>query len=348
MIRAGKAGLLFARRPGAWRGPNSDAGRKNKSASRGEPAGKLESNRWQGLPKALGLADELQQLRAILSAWIDDGDPEMRQPLRWQLGDASKFFRPLTIFACYRAAFDRPVPLATIRVAAAVEIFHNVSLIIDDILDRSRFRRRKLTLHCRYGELRALMTAGYMTAGGFQIVARDPLAIRLLAELMQRLGIAECLQWRLRRRPLGVADWRVIAGEDTGSMFEICARVGTRDRRLAGFGRLLGILYHGCDDVSDVRGGRALGEGGHEDLRDRILTLPAAIAVQRPAVARLFRTVGEDNVQPLRRAFSGAVHKAERYLDRLVRDATAEARQHALRPEPLLTLIQHTRALSRE
>ncbi len=130
-------------------------------------------------------------------------------------------------------------------------------------------------------------------------------------------------------------------------MFEICARVGTRDRRLAGFGRLLGILYHGCDDVSDVRGGQALGEGGYEDLRDRILTLPAAIAIQRPAVGQLFRTGGEDSVRPLRRAFTGALHEAEHYLDRVARDASAEARRHALRPEPLLALIQHTRALSR-
>jgi hypothetical protein len=44
----------------------------------------------------------------------------------------------------------------------------------------------------------------------------------LLAELMQRLGVAECVQWRLRRQPLTVSDWRGIAGEDTGSMFEVC------------------------------------------------------------------------------------------------------------------------------
>jgi geranylgeranyl pyrophosphate synthase len=314
---------------------------------RASVAAKAESNGWRGLPQALGLAGELHRLRSVLSGWIEKSDPEMREALRWQLGDASKFFRPLTIFACYRAAFDRPIPPATIQLAAALEIFHNVSLIIDDILDRSRFRRQKLTLHCRYGELRALMTAGYMTAGGFEIVARDAYAVRLLGELMQRLGIAECVQWRLRRHPLGVADWRVIAGEDTGSMFEICARVGTRDRRLAGFGRLLGILYHGCDDVSDVRGGQALGEGGYEDLRDRILTLPAAIAIQRPGVGHLFRTESHGSVKPLRRAFAGALPRAERYLDRLARDASAEARRHAVRPEPLLALIQHTRALSR-
>jgi geranylgeranyl pyrophosphate synthase len=77
------------------------------------------------------------------------------------------------------------------RSAVALELFHNVSLIVDDILDRSRYRRGRLTLHCRFGELRAWMTAGYMTAGGFAMVAGDDYASRLLAELMQRLGVAE-------------------------------------------------------------------------------------------------------------------------------------------------------------
>ena len=99
------------------------------------------------------------------------------------------------------------------------------------------------------------------------------LNVQLLSELVKRLGVAEVMQWRLRRQPLGVEDWRKIAGEDTGSMFEVCACLGTRSDQLRRFGALLGMLYHGCDDVGDVRGAVALGGGGKEDLRDGILTL---------------------------------------------------------------------------
>ena len=67
------------------------------------------------------------------------------------------------------------------------------------------------------------MAAGYLTAGGFDLVAADTYASQLLGELMQRLAVAECLQWRLRRRPLGLKYWESIASEDTGSMFKMCA-----------------------------------------------------------------------------------------------------------------------------
>ena len=101
-----------------------------------------------GLPDALGLADEIERLRDFLEAWLEGVDPEVMPMVRYQISGRAKYFRPVTIFACYRAITRRPVPVRLLRSAAALEITHNVSLIIDDILDRSRFRRQKLSLHC--------------------------------------------------------------------------------------------------------------------------------------------------------------------------------------------------------
>ena len=60
----------------------------------------------------------------------------------------------MTLFACHTAMSEAPVGMPTIRAAAAIEMVHNVSLIVDDILDRSRFRRGVLTLHCRFSKTR--------------------------------------------------------------------------------------------------------------------------------------------------------------------------------------------------
>lgn len=298
------------------------------------------------LPRRLGIAAELDRLRNFIATWLQSSAGEMRELLRWQLLARSKYFRPLTIFACQRAASRESVSDRLLRSAVALELFHNVSLIIDDIVDHSRHRRGKLTLHCRFGELPALMASGYLTAGGFSLVADDGYAIQLLAELMKRLGVAECFQWRVRRQPLGVEDWRAISGEDTGSMFEICARLGTQDDRLKEYGHLLGMLYHGCDDVGDVRGLAALGGGGDEDVRDGILTLPAAIAIRDPETGVLFRNPKPSTAAELMRRMVSALPEAERYLDGLADEARLEARRHAKNPQPLLDLVSYTRALS--
>ncbi|MSQ48254.1 MAG: hypothetical protein EXR78_07675 [Deltaproteobacteria bacterium] len=142
----------------------------------------------------LGFTAEVDRLRTMLMEWVARCNPEVRQLLEWQFQGKSKYFRPLTVMSCYRALSSGPIPTALLRAAAAVEMFHNVSLIIDDILDGSSQRRGKTTLHCQFGLLPALMASGYIVADGYQTVVDDPFNLTLLSELLKRLGAAECLQ----------------------------------------------------------------------------------------------------------------------------------------------------------
>ena len=185
-------------------------------------------------------------------------------------------------------------------------------------MDRTT-RRGIATIQRRFGPLTALMASGYLVADAFGAVSDDAFAITHLSELLRRLGVAECLQWRLRRQPLGVEDWRRIAGEDTGSMFEICAVLGARSQRLRQYGHLVGVLYHGCDDVGDQRGLDALGGGGEEDIRDGILTLPAALAIRDPNVRDLFSIDDDDpgRFATLAEACRAQLDDAEQVLDRI-------------------------------
>ncbi len=297
---------------------------------------------------ALGFTDEMRILRQRIAAWVESCDLEMREALEWQFLAGSKYFRPLTIFACYRSLFPGPIPERIISSAVVIEFFHNVSLVIDDIVDRSSERRGRATLHTRFGELNALMVSGYIVADGYRYLGADLQAIGLFSELLKRLGVAECMQWRLRRQMLGVEDWRRIAGEDTGSMFEVCACLGDRSARLRKFGGLLGLLYHGCDDVGDVRGAIALGGGGEEDVRDGILTLPAALAIRNPRVGALFCKPDPEpeDLRAISEAFAAQLGEAEAYLDVIAEEARDEAGAFSIDPTPLLALVDQTRKLS--
>jgi geranylgeranyl pyrophosphate synthase len=298
---------------------------------------------------ALGASTEVEVLRARIVAWLESVDEEMREPLSSAFAGTPKHFRPLTLFACHRATHATAIPDEVVELTFAIELIHNMSLIIDDVLDKSAERRGIATVQHEFGSLTAMMAAGYLVADAFDAFAENPFAVRHLAELLRRLGSAECLQWRLRRMPLGVEDWRRIAGEDTGSMFEICAVLGAGSERLRQYGHLLGVLYHGCDDVGDQRGLEALGGGGDEDIRDGILTLPAALAIRDPKTRRLFCV---DDADPERLAtLAAACHAelddAETALDDVASAARAEAELFADNPAPLLALVEEVRKLSR-
>jgi geranylgeranyl pyrophosphate synthase len=57
----------------------------------------------EGVVAALGFENEMTTLRRRIAAWVESCDPEMREALEWQFLSGSKYFRPLTIFACYRS-----------------------------------------------------------------------------------------------------------------------------------------------------------------------------------------------------------------------------------------------------
>jgi geranylgeranyl pyrophosphate synthase len=298
---------------------------------------------------ALGAEHEIDLLRARMAAWLEVVDEELREPLACAFAGKQKGFRPLTLFAAHRSVDGGRIPAAAIEQAFAIELVHNMSLVVDDILDESELRRGAPTLQSGFGRLPALMASGYLVADAFEVFAEDPFASRHLAELLRRLASAECLQWRLRRQPLGTEDWRRIAGEDTGSMFEICAVLGGRSQRLRRCGHLIGVLYHGCDDVADQRGVVGLGGGGEEDIRDGILTLPAALAIRDPDVRELFVLDDDDpaRLAALADAFHCQLEDAEHELDHIAEDACTEARLSAGDAEPLVALVTEIRHLSR-
>jgi geranylgeranyl diphosphate synthase type I len=303
---------------------------------------------------SLGLTEEIEKMRLSMAEWLARTHLAMQGPLGWQIDGKAKHFRPATVFACYRSVSGpkASIPPDLHHATVALELVHNVSLIVDDILDRSRYRRGKLTLHCRFGSLPALMAAGYMFAGAVRSVVHQPETVNRLCELLQRLGVAECVQWDMRRAPEGVRAWRELAAQDTGSMFEICASLSTGDDKMRKFGLLLGMLYHGCDDVGDVRGAEALGGGGKEDLRDGILTLPAAIAIQDQNVAEMFASGDPKYYLRLQQAYRSAIREAEDELETLKKEALLEIEllldtKVVREPRPLHILLDHTRSLSK-
>jgi geranylgeranyl diphosphate synthase type I len=108
----------------------------------------------------LGYTREVSALRHRIETWLESVDPELRQPLSWALGGAPKHFRPLTVFASHRALHDGGPSASTVDLAFAVELMHNMTLIIDDVLDESDERRGIATVERRFGRLSAQKASG--------------------------------------------------------------------------------------------------------------------------------------------------------------------------------------------
>nr|HPZ89034.1 polyprenyl synthetase family protein [Flavihumibacter sp.] len=77
------------------------------------------------------------------------------QPAQYFLSIGGKRVRPVSVLMG-NELFDEIAPDSW-QVATAIELFHNFTLIHDDIMDKAPLRRGMETVHSRYGEPTALL-----------------------------------------------------------------------------------------------------------------------------------------------------------------------------------------------
>ena len=89
------------------------------------------------------------------------GSPEgLYAPVNYILELGGKRLRPAMAmlgYGLYRSDVERALPLAY-----AVEIFHNFTLVHDDIMDAASLRRGKPTVHTLFGENTAILSGDVM------------------------------------------------------------------------------------------------------------------------------------------------------------------------------------------
>src|SRR6478735_11991260 len=92
--------------------------------------------------------------------------PSLYDPAQYILQLGGKRVRPVAVLMG-NELFDEIDPDAY-EVATAIELFHNFSLIHDDIMDKAPLRRGEATVHTRYGESTALLAGDVMLVQSYE------------------------------------------------------------------------------------------------------------------------------------------------------------------------------------
>ncbi len=113
----------------------------------------------------------------LISTEIDqiDWSKEPRglyEPIGYVLSLGGKRIRPvLTLMACNLFSDDVQVAVNT---AIGLEIFHNFTLLHDDIMDRADVRRGRLTVHKKWNDNTAILSGDVMQITSYKFIAKTP------------------------------------------------------------------------------------------------------------------------------------------------------------------------------
>jgi geranylgeranyl diphosphate synthase, type II len=207
------------------------------------------------------LTDALVKEQALLQA---SSPKEMYEPMAYIIGLGGKRVRPLlTLIGC--DVFDAPIDNAT-QSAIAVELFHNFSLIHDDILDNAPLRRGNTTVHEKWNHNIALLSGDGMMVKAFEELAKSKAEhIRQLLTLFSKTGLEVCEGQQLdmnfeTQQKVTVEEYINMITYKTAvllgcslQMGAICASASLQSQlHLYEFGKHVGIAFQLLDDVLDV------------------------------------------------------------------------------------------------
>jgi octaprenyl-diphosphate synthase len=245
------------------------------------------------------------------------------------LGAGGKRVRPaLLLLSAELCGYTGP---RCFQVAAAVELLHTATLLHDDVVDLSELRRGRPSANAVWGNRRAVLAGDFFYARASSMIVEDgDLDILwIFATTIRSMAEGELLQLERSFDPsVTEAHYFTVIEHKSAVLLSAACEAGSilggvtraERRKLADYGRELGLAFQLRDDALDYEAGEAeLGKRTFADLREGKITLPLLLALkrcnaaERDAIASVLKSAAR--LAELAAAYLSAEPAADAVLD---------------------------------
>jgi geranylgeranyl diphosphate synthase type II len=189
---------------------------------------------------------------------------ELYEPVRYAMESGGKRIRPVLVLAAC-SLFTDDIK-AAIPAASAFEVFHNFTLLHDDIMDNSPIRRNRPTVHKKWDANTAILSGDAMMIHAYKLLAKSN--VQLLPSLLQLFNqtaaeVCEGQQYDMNfeaRESVSEDEYLKMIKLKTSVLIAACLKAGAiageADERnadaLYNFGLNIGLAFQLQDDLLDV------------------------------------------------------------------------------------------------
>lgn len=242
-----------------------------------------------------------------LEAVLDGVEPPtLREQVEHVSLSGGKRVRPtVTLLACEAAGGGSAAREDAVDFGVGVELVHNASLVVDDIIDESELRRGVTAAHAEYGHGPAIIASDGLLGEAFALFSRDERAMEIVADAMVELGEGEATE--LVAQPTTEAEYLQLARRKTGALFRAAAELGAvaanadpaTVETFGDYAERVGVAFQIRDDVLDATADpEELGKPTGQDAE-----------LERPSLVQVTDTT-PDEANALARAHSDAALSA--------------------------------------
>jgi geranylgeranyl diphosphate synthase, type II len=286
---------------------------------------------------------------------------ELYEPVGYILNLGGKRIRPvMTLMACN--LFSEDITSA-IKPALGIEVFHNFTLVHDDIMDNAAIRRNEPTVHARWNGNVAILSGDAMQIIAYQLMCEDnPPQLKVLLDIFNQTALEVCegQQYDMNystKSAVTIEEYIHMIELKTSVLLAASLKIGAlcgmasepEAQKLYHFGHHLGLAFQIQDDYLDVYAdqyifGKAVGGDIVENKKTFLLTKAIELAKGNDACVLEFAMNNEitdttekiglvrqvyDNLkipEITRSTISEYSEKAFRYLDTV--DVSKEKKEH--------------------
>ena len=191
---------------------------------------------------------------------------ELYEPIDYILSMGGKRLRPVFVLMAYNM-FSNNIDEA-FNPALGIEIFHNFTLMHDDIMDRSQLRRNFTTVHEKWNTNVAILSGDAMSFKAYEyMIACNPDKLKAVLDIFNKTALEVCegQQYDLNFENsdnVTIEEYLKMIELKTAALiassFQIGAVLGGADdndsKLLYDYGKNIGIAFQLQDDLLDVFG----------------------------------------------------------------------------------------------
>ncbi|MCH6201517.1 polyprenyl synthetase family protein [Aquiflexum sp. LQ15W] len=198
-----------------------------------------------------------------------------------------KQMRPMFVFLT--AGMTGGISESTYRGAALIELLHTATLVHDDVVDDSNYRRGFFSINALWKNKIAVLVGDYLLSRGLLLSVDngDFDLLKIVSNAVREMSEGELLQMA-KSRKLDITEevYYTIIRQKTASLIASCCAVGASTSgateeiidKMRTFGEKIGMAFQIKDDLFDY-GEDEIGKPLGIDIKEKKMTLPLIYAL---------------------------------------------------------------------
>ena len=197
---------------------------------------------------------------------LPNSPEKLYDPIEYILKIGGKRIRPILVLAAHQ--LYNPNFKNSLKAALAIEVFHNFTLMHDDIMDQAPLRRGSVTIHEKWGENIAILSGDVMLVESYKLLMSvDDNNLRSILCVFNKAATEVCEGQQMdmdfeTRDDVSIEEYLKMIEYKTSVLLAASLKIGAinggaskkQSNLLYEFGKNMGIAFQLQDDLLDAFG----------------------------------------------------------------------------------------------